>query len=389
MSSLRAALEQALFDNPDDRAAHAAYADLLAEQGDPRGEFIQVQLALEDPACTGEKRRELEYREQMLLTHEREWLGELAPHLFEDGRHHRLHNHWSWSRGWLDEVFLWMPGLDSIRALARCPAAHLLEGLELGEVGYQTDYEPRPDDGIPEGSEYPCLYPLLKAPFLANLRFFRLGEEVNFEEGHYNCRTSGEGAADLVARMPRLVDLQLLADETDLRRLFSLPNLTRLLSLLVYHDRDRYPLEALAANPALAALERLRLHPAHSYTGEPGSLPLEVITPLLRSPHLGSLKHLHLHGSSMGDAGCQEVVRSGVLRRLETLDLRWGCITEEGARVLASSPDVRRLKSLRVDHNQLTGEGLALLGALGIPDLTSAGQDEPGSDEYLYTGDME
>jgi uncharacterized protein (TIGR02996 family) len=42
----RAALETALFDHPDDLATHMAYADLLREQGDPRGEFIQVQLAL-------------------------------------------------------------------------------------------------------------------------------------------------------------------------------------------------------------------------------------------------------------------------------------------------------------------------------------------------------
>src|SRR5262245_32071776 len=42
------ALENAIFANPDDLGAHAAYADWLIEQGDSRGEFIQVQLALED-----------------------------------------------------------------------------------------------------------------------------------------------------------------------------------------------------------------------------------------------------------------------------------------------------------------------------------------------------
>ena len=47
-TQLRLALEQALVENPDDLAAHAAYADLLMEEGDPRGEFIQVQLALDE-----------------------------------------------------------------------------------------------------------------------------------------------------------------------------------------------------------------------------------------------------------------------------------------------------------------------------------------------------
>src|SRR4051812_30092601 len=45
---LQRALEEAVLSKPDDLAAHSAYADLLMEQGDPRGEFIQAQLALED-----------------------------------------------------------------------------------------------------------------------------------------------------------------------------------------------------------------------------------------------------------------------------------------------------------------------------------------------------
>src|SRR5437762_3072073 len=76
----RAALEDALQENPDDLAAHAAYADLLTEQGDPRGEFISVQLALEDPTRPAAERDRLRRRERELLdAHEREWLGELAP----------------------------------------------------------------------------------------------------------------------------------------------------------------------------------------------------------------------------------------------------------------------------------------------------------------------
>src|SRR4051794_41971085 len=44
----REMLEAAIAADFDDLAAHAAYADLLAEQGDPRGEYIQLHLALED-----------------------------------------------------------------------------------------------------------------------------------------------------------------------------------------------------------------------------------------------------------------------------------------------------------------------------------------------------
>src|SRR6476469_4367458 len=72
---LREALESALRDNPDDLAAHMAYGDLLAEQGDPRGELIQTQIALEDPSRAAE-RKELTRREKNLLKkHRAEWLG--------------------------------------------------------------------------------------------------------------------------------------------------------------------------------------------------------------------------------------------------------------------------------------------------------------------------
>jgi uncharacterized protein (TIGR02996 family) len=77
---LQQSLEQALVEGPNDLAAHSAYADYLAEQGDPRGELIQVQLALEDPGRPAEERKQLQEREKGLLKrHARQWLGDLGP----------------------------------------------------------------------------------------------------------------------------------------------------------------------------------------------------------------------------------------------------------------------------------------------------------------------
>jgi uncharacterized protein (TIGR02996 family) len=64
---VREALEEALLDNPDDLAAASAYADYLIEQGDPQGELIQVQLALEDEGRPAAERKELQKREKALL----------------------------------------------------------------------------------------------------------------------------------------------------------------------------------------------------------------------------------------------------------------------------------------------------------------------------------
>src|SRR5579884_2555633 len=85
MSQLRAALEAALAESPDDRATWAAYADHLTESGDPRGEFIAVQLALEEQQRPAAERKKLKAREKRILAkHERDWLGELAPYLLDN-----------------------------------------------------------------------------------------------------------------------------------------------------------------------------------------------------------------------------------------------------------------------------------------------------------------
>src|SRR5262245_31300222 len=84
MPNLRTALEAAIAEDPDDLASVAAYADFLHDQGDVRGEFIQVQLALEGAGLTAEACEGLRARERQLLKkHERDWLGELAPFLLD------------------------------------------------------------------------------------------------------------------------------------------------------------------------------------------------------------------------------------------------------------------------------------------------------------------
>src|SRR5437879_3750685 len=126
---LRQALEEALASNPDDRAAHSAYADLLMEEGDPRGELIAVQLALENQELPHKERLRLQGREADLLrAHERQWLGELAAFLFEEDidvwrRERGKINRTRWARGWLDDLYLYHIDLALARALSRCEMA--------------------------------------------------------------------------------------------------------------------------------------------------------------------------------------------------------------------------------------------------------------------------
>jgi uncharacterized protein (TIGR02996 family) len=395
------ALENAVAADPDDRGAHAAYADALMEQGDPRGEFISVQLALEDASRPTPERKKLQKREQALIEeHGRAWLGELAPYLLDvsgdvQGRYATYPAiRFQFARGWLDTLEVGLLSVPFARVLARAPQTRLLRRLVIKETRSGDDeaeeerYEPGPD--VPEGAYWPGLFPLVKSPHLGNVRVLQLGEQVQdwpFEM----CAMSGEGAAALVGKLPRLEELYWFAHggRDDLQTLFALKTLSRLRILQVYHVEDEYPLAALARNPALGRLTHLLLHP-HGYSGsQRGSyLPAEEVRALVRSPHLQSLTHVRLRMSNLGDPGCADIVRSGMLKHLKVLDLREGAVTDEGARTLAACPDLPRLELLDLRENALTEDGIAALRAAGVR-VEADAQHGVEDDGYLMDGDME
>lgn len=394
MSDLRSALESALDEAPDDAGSWMAYADHLAEQGDPRGELMQVHLALEDATRPPAERKELERREKALIRqHQRQWLGPLAgPLLDEVPSQHEIDfgqiNFCRWGRGGLSELRLHQLDLETARTLVACSAARFLRKLELlhtPEYDFR-DMDLLPGDGV-TAPQFSALCVLLRAPFLPHLRYLRVGEEVDFDsdEGFDSDQPSARGLADLLAHTPRLEELHVLARDQDLGRLFALP-LPRLRTLLVYHEARRYPLAVLAGNAGMPALEVLRLHPASSFTGP--LLRRVDVAEFVRSPHFPALRELHLHASNLGNPGCRDLVDSGILKRLRVLNLRHGVITDLGAMALAACPDARRLELLNVADNRISEVGAAVLISLGI-NVVIGTQHEAGSDEYLFSGDME
>jgi len=419
---MREAFEQAILDDPGERSHYAAFADWLMERGDPRGEFIQVQLALEDEGCSADERRTLREREKELLDrHEREWLGELAPFLlFTDPQRSEPLAARRWERGFLAEVRALCLTRAFAHALADAPAARFLRELRVqGEARYYSlDDGDRPPARVPAppgvGQHWELLE-LIGARCLRNLRVFQMGDGDGEppEEGYGDCHTYAPGLEHVVACMGRVEELHLLCKAYSPDRLFALPNLTNLRLLRLYHlgvrenqgerDRYEYPLNALAANPALSNLTHLLFHPhmpeyhhdaydERERTGRQLSfLPLEQVRALLRSPHLRKLTHLQLRLSDMGDAGVRELIDSGALSRLKWLDLRHGCISAEGARLLADCPDARHLEHLDLSRNAVSAEGLARLHAAGVPARAESPltPQELAGQQYLFEGDGE
>jgi uncharacterized protein (TIGR02996 family) len=70
------ALYDAVWAAPDDDAPRLVLADFLTERGDPRGEFIALQLARHAGKldATGKKREK-----ELLKRHKKQWLGPIAP----------------------------------------------------------------------------------------------------------------------------------------------------------------------------------------------------------------------------------------------------------------------------------------------------------------------
>jgi uncharacterized protein (TIGR02996 family) len=402
-SSKEEAFERALADDPNDLATAGVYGDYLAEKGDPRGEFMLVQIALEDESRSPADRSELKKREASLLKkHEKEWLGPLAA-VTVDAKLPPSVGH-RFARGWLSRLEFHHLTVAQARALAQSPQARLLRELVVERLEYEAPvgtkqqyvhsyFEPGPD--VPSDLDEfgaPGVHALCRCPQLTVVRSFQFGEllaEGEEQETYFNCHTSGELAHHLVQLMPNLEELYLLARRVDANKLFILP-LLRLRVLQLYHS-DSYPLDKLAANPSLTNLTTLRCHPhalEFSDSGEGAYIRLPHLQAICRSPHMNAVTHLQLRLTNFGDDGAKEIVESGILKRLKVLDLHGGCITDEGARRLADCPDLKHLDYLDLSRNAMTKAGEQAITATGVKCVVGF-QHGGAPEEYLYEGDME
>jgi uncharacterized protein (TIGR02996 family) len=399
-------LEKAIAADPDDLAAHAAYADWLSQQGDPRGEFIQVQLALEDPARSPKERKDLEKRERQLLAeHQEEWVGSWAQLVEKTGPEGRgqvgfPNERFKFIRGILAEAAIDEMSVECARAFVAAKPTRLLRRLLLGGWAFQEEGEYEAgDEPIPDDCYDPARFVFSKWPYFENLRVFQFGWTSQEEYGDtcdFQCHLGGEDIVGLIAKMPRLEELYLFASGVPTAELFTLKTLGNLRVLQVYHCWD-YALEDLAANKFLNKLTHLLLHPkaAGAWSNNVPYISFDGVKSILHSPHLKHLTHLRFRMTDLGDRGCEEFVRSGILRRLKSLDLRHGCITDDGAHILAACPDVKRLDFLDIGRNQLTAKGIAeLKSAVKSLDAVHQHQGESnvyGDDmaDYFFQGDYE
>jgi uncharacterized protein (TIGR02996 family) len=364
---MRELLEKAISENPEDAAPHAAYADWLTEQGDPRGEFIRVQLALEDEALDSARRSALRAEEDRLLkAHLQEWLGpELSKVVFRR-RWFRTEQtaQVGFRRGWLDRLEFQDLDRTVADALVRSSATKLLRTLAFDGGAWADEWQE-----------------LAQARCAGGLRDFRFGNDPLRSNG------LAEGATEFFLRTPNLETLEIMASQLDTRSLFACA-FPRLRALAVHHEVV-YAVDVLARNTSLANLERIAFQPSAVIPEDTGAyLNLSHLEALTRSPVLKAVRQLEFHASDAGDEGCRELVQSGFLKQLRHLNLAYGRISDDGARDLVASGLLPQLEVLNLTGNALSNTGRALLESTGV-NLIADDQHAPDDNDYLYRGDWE
>lgn len=382
----------AISKSPDDFDAYGVYSDWLAERGDPRGEFIQVQWQLDDPDLDTAARKNAKAIEAKLIKQNKDqWLEELAPELTENWKPTELDwvktpYTYTFARGFLDSLKIEYLLPEFATKLRRSFAATMLRRLEIVQLPHGeelVDEFEQYSDKEWEWDDSPSLDALVSGNF-HNLREFVISE------GDHGCHISAPSVHKLVKNTPLLEVLVVESHDIDTNSLFK-AKLPHLKSLTINHVRD-YPISLLAANASLSNLESIVFQPhAFEYDDDEAYLVLDDIRAICRSKSLTNLKHLHLQCTDFGDEGIEEIINSGILQRLETLKLPSGATTDNGANLLIEA-DLGNLKRLDLSANYLSTAVVKRLKEKNVT-LTTSSQNAVSalSEErpHLYDGDME
>jgi uncharacterized protein (TIGR02996 family) len=312
-----AALEAAILADPGDPAPYAVYADWLVQHGDPRGELISLQLALE----TGQRstgRRSLPVAiARHLETHAARLLGPLAP-LLANPRD-PLAGPFTWRRGFIDQVTLdGGRGRDLgavIDDVLRHPSGRLVRALTLRTD--HVDEAHRVVDALCE-----------RAPACLT--------ELDFE-----VRDQPLDVTALWPAVPRLARINLAARAFDLGAV-----------RVPAAERARFATTRLsvAAVRAIAgapwpALQRLELRFGGRF--EPTSSTIDDLRGLLVRGDLPALTHLKLRGCAYAGEALVALLGAPLARQLVVIDLSHGHVDREELRQLAGQltgfPQLREL----------------------------------------------
>jgi uncharacterized protein (TIGR02996 family) len=362
----RADLEAAILAEPDAREAYAVYGDWLLEHGDPDGELVTVQLALEEAPSNAV----LRLREAELVVAREEQLHRL--YCYAVGR---TLQDLVWRRGVLYAAAIGGDAYSddnafAYRELAGDPVARFLRELTVRPATIMHG-EPTPGDGALVDAIAAAGAPRA----LRRLAFDPLDFQLSW--------TRLTDLSPIYPHLPRLEELAICAGDLTLGRV-ELPALRSL--EIVTGGLRRHVLDDIAA-ASWPRLESLVLYLGTEGYG--GECTVSDLTALLDGAILPpGVTTLGLCNCEFADELAEALARSRILPRLRRLDLSRGTLGDAGARVILDHADAfRHLAELDLYGNYLTAETTAELARLG-PAVDTSGQQVPEDGErYVSIGE--
>jgi uncharacterized protein (TIGR02996 family) len=304
---------RAIVEAPDDDLPRLACADWLEEQGDPRGEFIHVQiemsrLPVHDPRWADLRRREQELLDQ----HAWGWAEPLGERVQE----------WVFRRGFIEQV----------RTSLEAPASSLRDLLQRAPIRHLRD----------------------------------TGQFCDFR-----------GLVQALPHLKQLTGLEFWGlyafDDELLRRLLVSPHLRNLRTLILHHDRngnladDGVVIEGVLSD-CRENIEELAVNVDGCWRGPSA----RVVRALTQAP-LKNLRRLTLSHAELEADAVDRLARSRRLPRLNQLDLGSCQLTRAGWAAVARLVERRRLTWLRLsDADVVDAEGEYVAAVAETPHLQQA-----------------
>lgn len=341
-SARNPALEAAMFDAGDDARPALVYADWLQAQGNPWGELITVQHALEKKP----KDKALRAREKVLL----------APLGIPEKDYAKV----AWRRGVLESVHLfnqkdWMDmsfdALGPAKKIFDLPMCDGLAELHTGVLRWEANAK----------DVFTVLSDAAKRPFAKRLKRLFLGDVPDdIDMAHH---VIGD-LRKLSAWFPNLEWLKLHSGDQSWSgpRTFELAplKLPRLETLIIETcslSKQRADAVMKSELPALRTLELW-----FGSAREGAVMSSKALAPLLDGGRFPRVTHLGLRNAEFTNELCTVLPRTKVAAQLESLDLSMGTMDAAGAQALAAGAAAfKKLKKLDVSDSFLVKSDLAAL----------------------------
>jgi uncharacterized protein (TIGR02996 family) len=352
-------LEAAIRVDRADPGPYEVYADWLQAHGNPLGELIVVQRALDAGKDARAAKRAVELTDGLGLPG-----VELATCGWKWGL-------WSWLRlenssDWMDEKF---DAVGFTRQMFAFPMCAGLEELRIGILRWDFNYTDVPA-AIAEAGTHAWSKDLVR---------LRLGDVEGVDMAHH---VIGDVGKAISKAFPRLRSLFLHSGEQSWRdgagetfgvAKLALPELVELTVETCSLSKQRLK-HLLAAE--LPNLERLELWFGSEDYG--ANCTAKDLQPLLGGAVFPKLRHLGLRNAEFANAIAAALPGAAIAKRLESIDLSMGTMTDDGALALAAKAAAfPTLKTLSIDDNFLGPEAVrAVRTAFAGKDVVSTEQKD-------------